>query len=125
MINRSPIAVHPYVGKTRPIRVEVALRIFPKTASHSNPRFANNELANLSAHAASIFIDHIRRHSWKRSRERARFHWCEHVPLHDSSGDFCASGIIDDRQPTASDIFEEPHPRLGIPRFAAGMEFPQ
>src|SRR5262249_32560193 len=103
----------------------VTVRIFPKTARHSDPRLANDQFADLAAYRVSIFIDHVCCHSREWPGECTRLDRREYVPLHDSPGDLPAPGIIDDGKVSSPDILEEPHPWIGIPWFAAGMEFPQ
>src|SRR5437867_12653253 len=65
VIGRGPIAVEPDVGKSRPIRVDVTLSIFPEAARHSNPRLADYEFADFASHCFSIFVFDVRRHSRK------------------------------------------------------------
>ena len=117
--------MHPNVRKARPIGVDITLPIFPEAARHSDPRLADHQLANLAAHRFSIFIDNVRCHSREWPGKRARFHRCEHVAHENAARNLRAAGIIYDRQLSAPDILEQPHPRLRVPRFAGRSEFSQ
>ena len=125
VIDCRPVSVHPSVWPTRPITLDVALRVTPKSARHSDPRFANDQFANFAAHGFSVFIDYIRGHAGQRPGKRARFHRREDVAHDDATGDFRATGIINDREFSATDVLEQPHPWIGVPRFASGSEFAQ
>src|SRR5215475_7260354 len=58
-IDSSPIAVDPDIWESTPIGLQIALRILPKSARHTDPRLADDELANLPAYRSSFFIHHI------------------------------------------------------------------
>ena len=125
VIDCRPVSVHPSVRPTRPVTIDVTLRVSPKSARHSDPRFANDQFADFAADGFPIFIYYIRRHAGQRTGKSARFHWREDVAHDDATGDFRATGIINDREFSATDVLEQPHPWIGIPWFAGGSEFAQ
>src|SRR6516162_6394640 len=68
-VHGSPIAVDPNIGEPAPISLKIPLRIFPEAARHADPRLPHDELADLSAHRHSIFIDDIGGNARHRSRK--------------------------------------------------------
>src|SRR5207248_3317173 len=117
VVDRRPVAVYPNIWKTRPVGLDVAFAVFPKAARHPDPGFADHQFAHLSAHRFSVLIDNVCGHSRERPGECARLHRCEDITHHD------ATGVVNYRKLSASHTLEEPHPWVGIPRFAGGSKF--
>ena len=59
IIDGRPIPVNPDIGKARPVSLEVAFRVFPKTASHTDPWFPHDQFANLVPNRATLLIHNV------------------------------------------------------------------
>ena len=112
----------PHAFEPAPVRVQVALPVAPETARHARPWIADRELADLSTHRAALGVEHVRGDAGHRARERAGPKTRDHIATQNAARDLRPTRVVDDGDPTAADVLEEPLERLGVPRLARAAQ---
>ena len=72
VLDRRPVTVHPHVGPTVPVRLEVALGRLPQSPGHAGPRTGAHQLADLLPHGLALLVVDVDRHAERRTAEGHR-----------------------------------------------------
>src|SRR5690349_11507765 len=114
--------MYPGVWQTRPVGLDVALRVAPEAACHPWIGGAKNQFAHAAAHRLPLLICHVGSDTWDSAGERAWFERLNRGAANNATGNLGAAGVIDDGALAATDMLKEPLPGFGGPGFAAGAK---
>src|SRR5206468_10220139 len=115
LVHERPVAVDPDARPARPVRLLVALRVFPEALRHAGPRRLHDQLAHLAANGLAVLAEALGRHPRDGPGERARLDRRDWEAAQDAAGDLRAARVVDDRQARLARVLEEPAVGLGIP----------
>src|SRR5437016_12226131 len=117
--------MHPNIRKARPVGLQIALRVTPKSTSHSNPRLPQHQLAHLASHRVALRVHNVGCHAGQWSGKRTWLERAQDIAHENAPGDFRAPGVVKNWKPSGACRMKEPLPRLRIPWFARRTKFAQ
>ena len=123
LVDRRPVAVRPHVRPSRPVRVEVALRVAPHAAGHRRPGLAADELAHLTGRQVlAVRPRDVDGHPERRPAERARLERHDRHRREEAGADLGSAREVDDRRAALADDVVQPQVGVGVPRLAGRRE---
>src|SRR5262249_50100483 len=118
LVDEGPVAMDPYVGPARPVRLDVSIGILPESVRHAGPRPCHDQLAHLTAHRLAVVAEALGGHPWDGTAEGARLDRAVGEAREDAARDLRTARVIEDGHAALADVIEEPAIGLGIPRLA-------
>src|SRR5437899_861041 len=110
--------MNPNIRHARPIGLFVALCVTPESAGHAGPRRADRELAHLTPHRPTLFVENVGGNSRHRPGKRARLDRENRQGADDAAGDLGPARIVDDRTAPTADLLEVPAVWIFVPHLA-------
>src|SRR4051812_23218652 len=107
LIDHGPVAVDPGAWNSRPVGLDVTVRILPEAARHARQRLSQRQLAHHAAHRISVSVDYVGRGAHAGSAEGRWLDRRHQVAAHDAAADLGAAAVVDQWQTATTDVIEE------------------
>src|SRR5262249_23065788 len=96
LVDEGPVAMDPYVGPARPVRLDVSIGILPESVRHAGPRPCHDQLAHLTAHRLAVVAEALGGHPWDGTAEGARLDRAVGEAREDAARDLRTARVIED-----------------------------